>query len=47
MSSYSDCANANYWNNLFVKHGLDYVKSKLNNTLNQLFSIYNISVPFD
>ena len=45
MSSYSDCANANYWNNLFVKHGLDYVKSKLNNTLNQLFSIYNISVP--
>ena len=45
MSSYSDCANANYWNNLLVKKGLDYVKQILNIKLNQLFSIYNISVP--
>lgn len=45
MSSYSDCANAKYWNNLLAKKGLDYVKQTLNNTLNQLFSIYNISVP--
>ena len=45
MSSYSDCANAKYWNNLLAKQGLDYVKQTLNKTLNQLFSIYNISVP--
>jgi len=45
MSSYSDCANAKYWNNLLAKKGLDYVKQTLNNILNQLFSIYNISVP--
>lgn len=45
MSSYSDCANAKYWNNLLAKQGLDYVKQTLNNRLNQLFSIYNISVP--
>ena len=45
MSSYSDCANAKYWSNLLAKRGLAYVKQTLNNTLNQLFSIYNISVP--
>ena len=45
MSSYSDCANAKYWNNLLAKQGLDYVKQTLNNRLNQVFSIYNISVP--
>ena len=45
MSSYSDCANAKYWNNLLAKKGLDYVKQTLNNRLNQVFSIYNISVP--
>ena len=45
MSSYSDCANAKYWNNLLVKKGLDYVKQTLNTKLNQLFSIYNIKVP--
>ena len=45
MSSYSDCANARYWNNLLASKGLDYVKIKLNEKLNQLFSIYNIKVP--
>jgi cytochrome b involved in lipid metabolism len=45
MSSYSDCANARYWNNLLVSKGLDYVKVKLNEKLNLLFSIYNIKVP--
>ena len=45
MSSYSDCANARYWNNLLSKKGIDYVKLKLNEKLNQLFSIYNIKVP--
>lgn len=45
MSSYSDCANANYWNLLHAKKGLDYVKQTLNTKLNQLFSIYNIKVP--
>jgi len=45
MSSYSDCANARYWNNLLVSKGLDYVKVKLNTKLNLLFSIYNIKVP--
>ena len=45
MSSYSDCANARYWNNLLASKGLDYVKVKLNEKLNQLFSIYNIKVP--
>ena len=45
MSSYSDCANARYWNNLLANKGLDYVKVKLNEKLNQLFSIYNIKVP--
>ena len=45
MSSYSDCANANYWNLLLAKKGLDYVKQTLNTKLNQLFSIYNIKVP--
>jgi hypothetical protein len=45
MSSYSDCANARYWNNLLASKGLDYVKVKLNTKLNQLFSIYNINVP--
>ena len=45
MSSYSDCANARYWNNLLATKGLDYVKVKLNEKLNRLFSIYNIKVP--
>jgi monoamine oxidase len=45
MSSYSDCANARYWNNLLMSKGLDYVKVKLNTKLNLLFSIYNIKVP--
>jgi cytochrome b involved in lipid metabolism/monoamine oxidase len=45
MSSYSDCANARYWNNLLTSKGLDYVKVKLNEKLNLLFSIYNIKVP--
>jgi cytochrome b involved in lipid metabolism len=45
MSSYSDCANARFWNNLLAKKGLDYVKQTLNNTLNLVFSVYNISVP--
>jgi monoamine oxidase len=45
MSSYSDCANARYWNNLLMNKGLDYVKVKLNEKLNLLFSIYNIKVP--
>ena len=45
MSSYSDCANARYWNNLLMNKGLDYVKVKLNTKLNLLFSIYNIKVP--
>jgi monoamine oxidase len=45
MSSYSDCANARFWNNLLIKKGLDYVKQTLNTKLNQLFSIYNITVP--
>ena len=45
MSSYSDCANARFWNNLLVKQGLDHVKQTLNTKLNQLFSIYNIKVP--
>lgn len=45
MSSYSDCANANYWNLLLAKKGLEFVKAKLNIKLNQIFSIYNISVP--
>jgi len=44
MSSYSDCANARFWNNLLIKKGLDYVKQTLNTKLNQLFSIYNITV---
>ena len=45
MSSYSDCANANYWNLLLAKRGLEFVKAKLNIKLNQIFSIYNISIP--
>lgn len=45
MSSYSDCVNARYWNNLLATKGLDYVKVKLNEKLNRLFSIYNIKVP--
>jgi cytochrome b involved in lipid metabolism len=45
MSSYSDCANARFWNNLLAKKGLDYVKQTLNSTLNLVFSVYNISVP--
>ena len=45
MSSYSDCANARYWNNLLATKGLNYVKVKLNEKLNRLFSIYNIKVP--
>ena len=45
MSSYSDSAKARYWNNLLAKKGLDYVKVKLNDKLNQVFSIYNIKVP--
>jgi len=45
MSSYSDCANARYWNNLLISKGLDYVKVKLNTKLNLLFSIFNIKVP--
>lgn len=45
MSSYSDCKNANYWNNLFTNKGINYVKEKLNKYLNTLFSIYNINVP--
>jgi monoamine oxidase len=45
MSSYSDSANASYWNLLHAKKGLDYVKQTLNTKLNQLFSIYNITVP--
>jgi monoamine oxidase len=45
MSSYSDCANARYWNNLLASKGLNYVKVKLNEKLNLLYSIYNIKVP--
>lgn len=45
MSSYSDCTNAKYWNLLLAKKGIDYVKNKLNEKLNELFSIYNIMVP--
>jgi monoamine oxidase len=45
MSSYSDCANAKYWNLLLAKKGIDYVKNKLNEKLNELFNIYNIMVP--
>jgi cytochrome b involved in lipid metabolism/monoamine oxidase len=45
MSSYSDCANARYWNNLLTSKGLAYVKVKLNTKLNLLFSIFNIKVP--
>ena len=45
MSSYSDSANANYWNLLLAKKGLEFVKAKLNIKLNQIFSIYNISIP--
>jgi cytochrome b involved in lipid metabolism len=45
MSSYSDCANAKYWNLLLAKKGIDSVKNKLNEKLNELFSIYNITVP--
>ena len=45
MSSYSDCANARFWNNLLAKKGLDYVKQTLNSKLNLVFSVYNISVP--
>jgi hypothetical protein len=45
MSSYNDCANARYWNNLLASKGLDYVKVKLNEKLNLLYSIYNIKVP--
>jgi monoamine oxidase len=45
MSSYSDCANARYWNLLLAKKGIDSVKNKLNEKLNELFSIYNIQVP--
>ena len=42
MSSYSDCGNARYWNNLLAAKGLVFVKQKLNEKLNQL---YNIKVP--
>ena len=42
MSSYSDCGNARYWNNLLAAKGLMFVKQKLNEKLNQL---YNIKVP--
>ena len=45
MSSYSDCANARFWNLLRAKKGIAYVKNKLNIKLNQLFSFYNIKVP--
>jgi monoamine oxidase len=45
MSSYSDCANARFWNLLRAKKGIQFVKNKLNIKLNQLFSIYNIKVP--
>jgi cytochrome b involved in lipid metabolism len=45
MSSYSDCANARFWNLLRAKKGVTYVKNKLNIKLNQLFSIYSIKVP--
>jgi len=45
MSSYSDSANARFWNLLRAKKGITYVKSKLNIKLNQLFNIYNIKVP--
>jgi len=45
MSSYSDSANARFWNLLRAKKGVAYVKNKLNIKLNQLFSIYNIKVP--
>ena len=45
MSSYSDCASAKYWNLLLAKKGIDYVKNKLNEKLNELFGIYNITVP--
>jgi len=45
MSSYSDCANARFWNLLRVKKGINYVKNILNIKLNQLFSIYNITIP--
>jgi monoamine oxidase len=45
MSSYSDSANARFWNLLRAKKGVTYVKNKLNIKLNQLFSIYNIKVP--
>ena len=33
MSSYSDCANARYWNNLLATKGLMHVKHKLNEKL--------------
>jgi monoamine oxidase len=45
MSSYSDCANARFWNLLRAKKGVAYVKNILNIKLNQLFSIYNITIP--
>jgi len=45
MSSYSDCANARFWNLLRAKKGIQFVKNKLNIKLNQLFSIYSIKVP--
>lgn len=45
MSSYSDCAKARYWNLLLAKKGIDSVKNKLNEKLNELFGIYNITVP--
>lgn len=45
MSSYSDCANARFWNLLRAKKGIAYVKNILNIKLNQLFSIYNITIP--
>jgi len=45
MSSYSDCANARFWNLLRAKKGITYVKNILNIKLNQLFSIYNITIP--
>ena len=45
MSSYSDSANARFWNLLRAKKGIQFVKNKLNIKLNQLFSIYNIKIP--
>ena len=42
MSSYSDSANARFWNLLRAKKGVTYVKNKLNIKLNQLFSIWYI-----